>query len=316
MKTNILERILALSSSNARDLVGVGSSSNGKGYAVSLARDLIDDSREGEYHHSAKRVARALKASIKDGEENYGPWCRQLMLETMQIFHAELFPPNYSKSLVTIYERESERILDTLLVNDPSYTLDDDIFVKDIMCFTGRLVPCGMYIIDVFSGFPRSYLTKPNLFSLLPNLVFFAKTGGFRRYAQVHVHKPTINQFSQSGRNDCFRRIAEILELEPALLGLIGSAWYYDPALQEISPHLSYLGRDPLNHGGRLIDLGETSAARQNALSKSSKRRELYDQGAYSPRQFMLVLSKKDLLEWVSQMGFEEQNVSGAKESV
>lgn len=271
-------------------------------FSAELARLLIANATQGEYHEAARQIAQVLKDSLNQEEDNYASCCAQLMLNTMRVFYGELFPKHYSRSLITIIERESARILNTLGLNTHSYTLDDDVFVKDIMCFTGRLVPCGMYVVDVHSGFPRSYLLKPNIWSLPSNLFFFAKAGGFRRYAQVHVHKPTIDEFSLEGRNECFKRIAEIIDLDPELLGVIGSAWYYDPKIQEVSPHLAYLSSDPLKQGGHLICLGETQAARQNALSKSKKRRALYEQGAYIPRQFMLILNQGDLRQWVTKM--------------
>jgi len=181
MKNSILERITAMFAASAEDLSDMAHVHDDAKNIVSLARGLIENAKHGEYQDPVKQIARNVKASFEDSEEGYPTFCRQLMLATMRIYYDELLPESYSDSLVAIIERESERILDTLEARSLSYTLGEDVYIKDLMCFTGRLVPCGMYVVDVYSGFPRSYLLKPSILSLPSNVWFFVKTGGVRR---------------------------------------------------------------------------------------------------------------------------------------
>ena len=259
-----------------------------------MARASLD-----EYHTVPRELSKQLESASKEKPNLPLLWSRAFMLATMREHANTISAFNYPDSVRDLIERESGRILSTLEQANPDYVLGNDVYIKDLMCFTGRLVPCGMYVVDLYGGFPRSYLLKPNLLNALPNLWFVARAGGFRRYAQVHVHHPTIHEFSEAGRDRCFTCISDIMRRDSGLLGLMGSAWYYDPIVRAISPNLAYLSEGPANNGARFFNLGETQAARDNALARSNKRREHYAQGIYKPRQFVMLWPRVAFFEWI-----------------
>ena len=266
------------------------------------AERLISAAQANEYHTIPRQLAHELKVELGDQPENCAQWGWCFMLTTMELYFDKLIPSNYPRSVMEIIEREANRVLDTLAERDNTYVLNADVYIKDLMCFTGRLVPCGMYVIDLYAGFPRSYLLKPNLRSFIPNAWFLFKAGGFRRYAQVHVHQPTLKEFSEAGRDACFNRIGEIMKIDEGLLGIMGSAWYYDPKVSVISPHLSYLSKTPVSNGARLFKLGETTAARENAMSRSKARRILVEAGEYRPHQYAMLWPRDALFGWLGRV--------------
>jgi hypothetical protein len=90
----------------------------------------------------------------------------------------------------------------------------------------------------------------------------------------------------------------ELYQLYPQALGMFGASWFYDPALDEVSPKLSYLRTVPEKNGAFVIFINEGDDARENALQKSTSRRKLYDDGLYTPRHYMLIWPKKSQVKW------------------
>lgn len=251
------------------------------------------------YHFLARKFVSEIDSTLEPSGTDFQAFSHCLLLKTAwKYFESEKYvpmPSSISQRLVT----ELNRVLDAIERQQANYNLSSDIFVKDLMCFTGRLVPCGMYVVDLFGGFPRSDLLKSPPRTLPSNLWFFMRAGGFRRYAQVHVHEPTLGEFSEHGRDQCFRMLAELLAKDENLLGVMGSSWYYDPAVAEISPHLAYLSRDPAKNGARLFPLGATESAMADPFVRSTRRRTAFESGHYIPTQYAMIWPKKPLFRWL-----------------
>ena len=71
-----------------------------------------------------------------------------------------------------------------------------------------------------------------------------------------------------------------MLYANPEVRGLIGSSWYLDPALKDISPELSYLQDLPENNGARIFPLNP-SKSNNGALIGSVRRTRLHQEGKY-----------------------------------
>jgi hypothetical protein len=82
---------------------------------------------------------------------------------------------------------------------------------------------------------------------------------------------------------------------------MFGASWFYDPALDEISPRLGYLRKTPIAGGAFFIQGDATEEDKRNALSTSSTRQKLYDEGKYIPRSHMLIWGKNDQINWANK---------------
>ena len=61
-----------------------------------------------------------------------------------------------------------------------------------------------------------------------------------------------LRGFNEEGWNDAWATAAEICRTRPELAGMIGSSWFYDPPLTEISPRLAHLRLNPLIEGAKI----------------------------------------------------------------
>lgn len=175
---------------------------------------------------------------------------------------------------------------------------ESDLFQKEFGLASLRLFAAGAQLIDVRCGVPRSVIFKGSLKETVGNAFFFLRAGGFKPYFQIHTHTFNLDRFNEAGWEECYRGCAELYGLFPDALGMFGGSWFYDPALDHVSPRLGYLRNTPLEGGGRIMYYGSDEASKANALSSSPTRRTLYEQGKYSPRSFMLVWPRAQQIAW------------------
>ena len=128
------------------------------------------------------------------------------------------------------------------------------------------------------------------------------RLGGRGPLFRMHLDSRHLEEFNLLGRNQCFARIAELLEAMPGVRGLVGTSWFYDPQLERISPHLHYLRKVPMDGGAFLRIDGPGEIHTQRATARSETRRRLYEEGKYSPVCATVVWPRKDLLAWSRTM--------------
>lgn len=178
--------------------------------------------------------------------------------------------------------------------------VDHDLFHKEFGIATLRLYVAGAQLVDPRCGIPRSIVMKGGLASLPANLAAILRLGGFRKYFQIHTHQFMLDAFNEEGWNECYLCCAELYPLHPDVLGMYGGSWFYDPALDTISPRLSYLRAIPMAGGAELFFVEEGGSARNNSLSTSPTRRKLYEEGKYSPKSYMLVWGRSRQMAWAA----------------
>ena len=87
-----------------------------------------------------------------------------------------------------------------------------------------------------------------------------------------------LNEFNEQGWDKCYLRIADLLDLRKDIQGMIGTSWFYDPQLLEISPRLAYLQKCPLERGAFLLRHGTGHFDIEHATMTSKTRRRLYNE--------------------------------------
>jgi len=189
------------------------------------------------------------------------------------------------------------------IANDATTDMDwldisHDYFHKEFGLATLRLYAAGAQLIDVRCGIPRSILFAQGIAEFPIRLLKMLKLGGFKPYFQIHTHKLNLDQFNEKGWNECYRGCAELYALYPKSLGMFGSSWFYDPALEEISPRLGYLRNIPVEGGAALMFYSEGGDAIGDSTATSPSRRELYEAGRYMPKSYMLIWGRDSQINW------------------
>ncbi len=206
-------------------------------------------------------------------------------------------------SILTLLAVSFQRILAQLEhVEEGFYLHSNELFRKDLALCRLKLLPCGSELVDVYSGVPRSILFRDAFQQFVRCTGFLLReASGFRPWYESHWDRRLIPSFTPQGYDQCYLRIAELLQLNPEIKGMMGSSWWFDPALEPVSPNLSFLRKVPLDNGARLFRVGTSAAATQAAIQLSSERRRLYDSGEYHPTIYLLAWTRKDMLEWANQ---------------
>jgi hypothetical protein len=188
---------------------------------------------------------------------------------------------------------------------DPDYVFPGDYFVKDLRFVAGLTVPGGAEVLDLRS--------KPGLRVLLQllrrqpvSLHLRALLSASRSdpWFRIHTEKRYLRHFHEAGWDAFYRRVAGLLVLHPEVHGVVGTAWFFDPQLDEVSPRLAYL-RNPLARGAFLV-AGRTSQFDiVSATTNSEARKQLYEQGRYVPVPHTLVWPRQALLAWARGQGVQ-----------
>lgn len=204
------------------------------------------------------------------------------------------------RSIVVLYERELERILfQTESFDDRYFDVGNDEFLKDLAIVTHRLIPVGAEFAEGGSGIPRRILFAAGARQFFRSLWFITfKCRGFKPYFALHAHTLALKDFHPEGWQATYHRLAELLELNPAMKGWLSASWFLDPALETISPHLAHLRKVPVENGGLLMFVRYERDGASGALVKSPTRRRLFAEGRYLPATYMRVWPREAVIDW------------------
>lgn len=179
---------------------------------------------------------------------------------------------------------------------------EEDYFLKDVGFATGRSIPCGAQVIELTCRVSairalRSIGIRGNA---IPILKLF-KAGGPGMWLRIHTESRYLEEFNEDGWNACYRRIAELLRIANGYRGMLGTSWFYDPQVAQISPNLSYLQAIPMANGAVRVRHRVSAADIQRATLKSRTRRKMFEEGRYSPGCYSIFWPKRQLLNWAAR---------------
>lgn len=194
------------------------------------------------------------------------------------------------------------RIVSSLQSPEKSFALNQDIYLKEMGLTTLRLLAGAAQLIDARCGVPRSLVFRQGWRNLRRSLVRFARLKGFRPFMQIHTHDLYLDEFNEAGWNECYLCCAEICEANPALLGMFGSSWFYDPVIPKISPRLAYLQQVPASGGSDFWFFATGGHSIALATATSPSRRKSYEEGHYLPTAYMMVWGREDLVSWAREV--------------
>lgn len=180
--------------------------------------------------------------------------------------------------------------------------LEDDVYLKDLALCRLEALPCAVQIIERGAGIPRRLLVDGGVGQAARLLALAAGNGrAWRPYLEMHLHTPMLRSFSPEGWRKCYLMVADILRAEPEWLGILGGSWFYDPAVEEFSPNLAYLRREPLAGGASFFRRHTTDEDVHNATATPEPRRQAYLDGRYKPSGWSIVWPRGALLAWADK---------------
>ena len=205
-----------------------------------------------------------------------------------------LMIPEY---LLARHAQEHERLRNDLTTQpDEYYRVGNDSMVKDLGIASGHLLGLIWMTVER-SGVPRSWMLRGGLARLPGNLAAVVRAGGFTGFLEVHLHDRGA-RLTESTWFNSLVGCAAIMRANPGIRGHMANAWLFDPAIETVAPHLSYLRKFPLAGAARFVNMGSSEQIIALALKASKQRRALYEQGKFHPRSFSYIWPRARLLRW------------------
>lgn len=242
------------------------------------------------------RALRSIPPAAPGARDVLARYCMASLIADDTLVNGTLTLPASVKALHTA---EVRRILAAIEDDQARVDIGEDRWKKNLAILTHRLIPVGAEFADPTSGIPRGMLLKGDLAQRLGLLrTVILDTGGFHPLLELHAHPDSLERFHPEGWIETYHRLAEILALNPSYRGVMASSWFRDPALSSISPKLSYLRDYPLRHGARMFLTAMDAEGTSGALARSPTRQRLFREGRYVPKIFMMIWSRRALLDW------------------
>jgi hypothetical protein len=148
--------------------------------------------------------------------------------------------------------------------------------LRDLAYGLGRLLPLRLFDVQPISSPTARVCEQPCL--------------------QWHLSAQRTETWGRAGWWDAFTRIAELVAANEQLGGAFASSWLHDPALAWVSPHLALLWQDLEAAGAQLHEVPTDATTVEQALMRSSRRRELYARGEYVPRKYLVFWPRDALI--------------------
>jgi hypothetical protein len=176
------------------------------------------------------------------------------------------------------------------------YWFPNDYFLKDYRFVTGLTVPCGAQVVDLSDGIGPKTALKIGRQSMSLSIRAIKYP-----WFQIHTESRYLDEFNEAGWDRCYVEIANLLDLHPDIQGIVGTSWFYDPALESISPRLSYLRAYPMRNGAICVKQGTTAFDIKSATATSSTRQQLYEAGSYMPVCYTIVWPREKMLAYANK---------------
>lgn len=210
---------------------------------------------------------------------------------------------NLPDEVVDLYYQWFTRVMsDFGEQSDGYYSLESEAFGVDLGVCCLRSIPVGGAWVIQQSRIGLGPFIRGGPWQLLLYLSFIIrKTSGFSPFYVIHTASRYLPRFRPEEMNLSYMRIAGLMKRDPSIRGLYRGSWFLDPNLEKVSPNLAFLRTEPQWNGARLFRSVTVKADIKWALSMSSVRRRLYEEGKYRPTSYAYIWPRKALLEWTER---------------
>ncbi|WP_374514742.1 hypothetical protein [Brevundimonas sp.] len=214
-------------------------------------------------------------------------------------------------AVLALYPEWIQRLADFLTAADP---YDRDFWAKDVRIALVLSVPgARTQMIDLSSPLgPGQVLRHAREgwgWSVIPA---WAAAQAWKPWLEVHTESRELSDFNEAGWDRAWATAAEILRRRPHMAGMLGSSWFYDPPLEQISPRLAYLRLNPLRHGAFMVHQGPGEIHTQRAATSSPTRKALIEEGKYTARSWIVAWPRAALIRWADGRKAEQQEQAAA----
>ena len=215
-------------------------------------------------------------------------------LELPKRIAAERLP----EAALELYPEWIGRMADFLTAAADPY--DRDFWAKDVRLSLALSVPgARTQMIDLSSPMgPGQVLRHAREgwgWSVIPA---YAAAQAWKPWLEVHTESRELSDFNEAGWDRAWATAAEILKSRPEMAGMLGSSWFYDPPLEQISPRLAYLRLNPLKHGAFMVHQGPGEIHTERAATSSPTRKALIEEGKYTARSWIVAWPRAALIRW------------------
>jgi len=200
--------------------------------------------------------------------------------------------------VLELYPEWIQRLADFLTAAADPY--DRDFWAKDVRISLVLSVPgARTQMIDLSSPMgPGQVLRHAREgwgWSVIPA---YAAAQAWKPWLEVHTESRELSDFNEAGWDRAWATAAEILRRRPHMAGMLGSSWFYDPPLEQISPRLAYLRLNPLKHGAFMVHQGPGEIHTLRASTSSPTRKALIEEGKYTARSWIVAWPRAALIRW------------------
>lgn len=178
---------------------------------------------------------------------------------------------------------------------------DSDAFAELAQIVTLRRFHAGQLSFDIMN-MPRAWLLKVHPFELGSlTLEIMVGIGGLGPVVMPHINywRPNPLFILRREQEHALWRIAKSLERQRHVRGLAASSWLYCQEVGESFPHLAWVRNFFVNRGAYIVDAGP-ALVDAGFLVGSEKRRRLYADGKFRPRETLVLWRRRDMLTWAS----------------
>lgn len=202
------------------------------------------------------------------------------------------------QALLELYPEWIGRLADFLTAAANPY--DRDFWAKDVRISLVLSVPgARTQMIDLSSPMGPGQIIRHARegwgWSVIPSYI---AAQSWKPWLEVHTESRELSDFNEAGWDRAWATAAEICKRRPQMAGMLGSSWFYDPPLEQISPRLAYLRVNPLKHGAFLLHQGPGEIHTQRAATSSPTRAALIEKGEYTARSWIVAWPRAALIRW------------------
>ena len=237
-------------------------------------------------------AAAALAAEVP--EDLRSAWLCALLLWHIGRFDQAFADSGLPGEFALHYADGFHRMLDQVEKDASFADLARDSFLKDLWLARGVMIPAFAQLWWPHSGISAAVVLRAGPAATAR---VFLGCGGRRPFLEGHTHDPMAKAYwNEKGWGEALRLAALALPALPAARGVFGSAWFYDPAIMQLSPRISFTQDLQLGRGAWRIRVGSNPDAIANATATSAERRNRFRNGSYLPTDYAMIWSRARLL--------------------
>jgi hypothetical protein len=263
---------------------------------LALNRSNWCDRADSQY--VTRKVRVLLVESTKKLDNKSKITCEVLLLaKCLCCIGQNLFPLKLPSDVVMKSVEALFRILEDLEQFEKYKPLD--LMQKHLRVVLGVTVPNGAQELDLGSSIPfySACLSSVRQNSVKPVCQYW-ELNAWGRWYRMHTNASYLDEFSQAGWIEFYKRTAALLGKNLVIRGVVGTSWFFDPVIAEISPRLSYLAEVPINGRAYRFKNSSSSLDIERATLTSPTRLQMFKKGTYIPTSYSILWGREAIIDW------------------